>query len=40
MVLVLLMLLLAMSAAWGVWQLIDTMTAPHRPPEAVPGAPP
>ena len=37
--LVLLMLLLTMSAAWGIWHMIDTMTAPQRPPEAAPEPP-
>jgi len=38
--LVLLVLLLTMSAAWGLWHMIDTMTAPQRPPEAAPGTRP
>ena len=34
--LVLLTLLLAMSTAWGVWRMIDTMTTPGPPVEAAP----
>ena len=34
--LVLLLLLLTMFAAWGVWRMIDTMATPRPPGEAAP----
>ena len=37
--LVLLILLLAMSTAWGVWRMIDALTTP-RPPQEAPPEPP
>jgi len=34
--LVLLVLLLALSTAWGVWRMIDTLTTPQPPQQAAP----
>jgi hypothetical protein len=33
-------LLLTMSAAWGIWRVIDTVTTPRPPQQAPPGTRP